>query len=171
MSFEQIDLGERVAQKEQKPLVYLAGAIERSPDGGCYWREEISKFLVNELGHWVFNPCREEHHILTPEEANHFRSWKESDITKFRKTISKIIRNDLSILHNRADYIICYWDEYVLYGGGTHGELTFAFWFDIPVYMVTHIPLREMSSWIVGCTTEIFPNFDLLKNFLRERYA
>jgi len=69
-----------------------------------------------------------------------------------------------------VDYIICLWDEYVLHGGGTHGELTMAFWHNIPVYMVTKIPVQKMSSWIIGCTNRIFDNFEELKVFLRKKY-
>ena len=30
--------------------------------------------------------------------------------------------------------------------------------------------LMDISSWIIGCTTEIFPDFDQLKKFLRIHY-
>ncbi len=156
---------------KQPPLVYLAGAIERAPDNGCGWREEISRFLTEELHHRVFNPCLEENHVLTPEEFRHFREWKISDLPRFRRVVHKIIRTDLTTLVNRVDYIVGLWDEYVLPGGGTHGELTMAFWHHIPVYLVSHIPLPEMSSWIVGCTTEIFFNFEDLKQFLRQKFG
>jgi hypothetical protein len=151
-------------------LVYLAGAIENAPDGGTGWRREISEFLVNELNHNSFNPCLEENHVLSPQEFRQFRQWKTTNLQRFRKTIRKIINNDITILTKRISYIICLWDEFVLSGGGTQGELTVAFLNDIPVYMVTPFPLKKISSWIIGCTTEIFTDFSTLKQFLLSKY-
>ncbi len=161
-----------MGNSEKKTLtVYLAGAIEYAPDNGCAWRKALTDFLHAELGHTVFNPCLEENHVLTPEEFREFRQWKETDLPRFRQTVRKIIHTDLTTLLNRIDYIICLWDEYVLQGAGTHGELTLAFWHHIPVYMVSHIPIPQMSSWIIGCTTELFTNFEDLKRFLRKKYS
>ena len=155
----------------ERPLVYLAGAIEHAPDGGNRWRTNISQFLISELQHRVFNPCLEESHILSAEEFEHFRSWKSDNLPRFRQVMHKIIETDVSMLINQVDYIICKWDKYVFPGGGTQGELTVAFWHSIPVYMITDIPLQEMSSWILGCTTEIFKNLPELKKFLQHKYS
>jgi hypothetical protein len=155
----------------KQPLVYLAGAIEHAPDAGAEWRRNLTRFLIEELNHQVFNPTLEESHVLTPEEFRHFREWKTVDLPKFRRVVHRIIKTDINTLINKVDYIICRWDEYVLKGGGTHGELTMAFWNNIPVFMVTDIPLEKMSSWIIGCTTEIFPDFDSLKQFLLSRFS
>ncbi len=157
-------------KNKKRPLVYLAGAIENAPDAGSKWRRDISEFLESQLNHAVFNPTLEENHVLTNEEFNNFRKWKSSDLTRFRKVIHKIIKTDLTILTEKVDYIICLWDEHVLAGGGTHGELTMAFWYKIPVYMITEIPVEKMSSWVVGCTTELFYDFDSLKKYLMNRY-
>lgn len=155
----------------KSPFAYLAGAIEKAPDNGAAWREEISQFLENRLGHSVFNPCREESHILTPEEFRNFRGWKSGNMPRFREVMHKIIHTDLSTLLNKVDYIICLWDEHVQGGGGTQGELTMAFWHKIPVYLVTDIPVSEISSWILGCTTELFSDFESLKTFLLDKYS
>jgi hypothetical protein len=151
-------------------LVYLAGAIEHAPDDGRAWREEISGFLSETLGHRFFNPCIEENHILEEEESQQFRNWKEADPVRFRQTMRKLIDTDLDILINKVDYVVCLWDEHVLNGGGTHGELTMAYYHDIPVYMVNKIPRMKMSSWILGCTTEVFKDFEDLKIFLESKY-
>ncbi len=155
----------------KQPLAYLAGAIENAPDGGAGWREDLSRFLMEELNHNVFNPCLEESHILTPEEFRHFREWKTVDLQRFRRVIHRIIKTDINMLIQKADYLICLWDEYVHNGGGTHGELTMAFWYNIPVFMVTEIPMEGMSSWIIGCTTEIFHDFESLKLFLKSNFS
>jgi hypothetical protein len=152
------------------PIVYLAGAIENAPEGGRPWRQQIGAFLTNELGLGVFDPTREENQLLTPEEFRNFRRWKAADLPRFRKAIHKIITNDLGTLTRRIDFIICYWDEFVQFGGGTQGELTMAYWHGIPVYLVTEIPIENISSWIVGCSTEIFQDFNALQEFLKERF-
>jgi hypothetical protein len=157
--------------KNKKPLVYLAGAIEHAPNSGKVWRQVITKYLQSELKHNVFNPCLEENHVLTPDEFQNFRKWKSSDLKRFRTVVHKIINSDLDNLINHVDYIICLWDTHALKGGGTQGELTVAFLNKIPVYMVTKMKLENISSWIIGCTSEIFQDFDHLKNFLWDYYG
>ncbi len=151
--------------------VYLAGAIEHAPDGGAGWREELTPFLKEKLNHEIFNPCLEEVNILTEEESRFFRQWKSEDPHRFRQTMRKLIETDLNMLVNEIDYVICLWDDHVLNGGGTHGELTMAYYHRIPVYMVSTIPREKMSSWIVGCSTEVFDNFEELKDFLFKKYS
>lgn len=151
--------------------VYLAGAMEHAPDRGCGWREEMSRFLTGELNHRVFNPCVEELQVLTPEEHRHLHEWKTSDPARFRQAVRKLIEFDIHHLLNHTDYIICLWDQYVLNGGGTHGELTMAYHHRIPVYMVHHLQRPQISSWIIGCTSEMFEDFSLLKDFLKARYG
>lgn len=151
-------------------VAYLAGAMEFAPDLGAAWRKDISEFLISELDHQVFNPCIEQAHVLTPEEQRFFRTWKDSDLKRFRTTVRKIIQKDLNTILNKADYIICLWDEFVLNGGGTQGELTMAHFHNIPVYMVSEIPASKISSWILGCSTELFADFESLKEFLRKEF-
>ena len=152
------------------PLVYLAGAIENAPDYGKEWRENISHFLIKELQHKVFNPCHEENHVLTPHEFRNFRTWKMTDLKRFRSVVHKIIHKDLEMIKEQVSYIICFWNDFVEKGGGTQGELTVAFLNQIPVYMVSTKPIEQISSWIIGCTDEIFFDFESLKNFLRKKY-
>ncbi len=149
---------------------YLAGAIEHSPDKGKAWRADIAEFLQQEFGHDVYNPHIEEPKILTPEERQQFRQLKTDDLPEFQKIVRKLIRNDIKSILTEIDYVICLWDEYAEKGGGTYGELTFAFYHGIPVYMVTSTKLLEISGWILGCTTEYFKNFDELKTFLQDKF-
>jgi hypothetical protein len=152
------------------PLVYLAGAIENAPDRGELWRKEISEFIVRELNHSVFNPCLEENHLLTREEFQNFRKWKTQDTPRFKQIVHKIIQNDIHTLIQKVDYVICRWDQYILSGGGTQGELTMAYWNQIPVYLWLGMPLQQVSSWMIGCTTEIFNDVTSLKKYLRKEY-
>jgi len=149
---------------------YLAGAIEHAPDHGNAWREEMTAFLTNEFGHHSYNPLIEEPKILTPKESAQFRALKTQNLPEFRKIVRKLIRNDIKSILTEIDYIICLWDEYAERGGGTYGELTFAFYHQIPVYMVTPLELANISGWILGCATEYFESFEELKGFLREKF-
>ncbi len=150
---------------------YLAGAMEYAPDEGAAWRREMAGFIRKELGHTCFNPCEEQDKVLTEEEIANFSHWKANDTARFRNTARKFIDLDLKTVIDHTDYLICLWDEYVTRGGGTHGELTISYYHNIPVYMVHTMPPSEISSWIIGCTTEMFADFSQLKSFLRETYG
>ncbi len=150
--------------------VYLAGAIEAAPDSGTVWRGAIAQFLRSELGWDVFDPSQHEQDFLSEEEKANFREWKSTDIKRFRPVIKKIIDRDLHQLLNTCDAVICLWDEYVIPGGGTHGELTLAYEHQLPVYLVLGMPLEKVSSWIIGCTTEVFASFSDLEQYLTFSY-
>lgn len=150
---------------------YLAGAMEHAPDRGCKWRSDITPFLTDTLGHRIFDPCIEENRILSANDRRKLGIAKKSDLKEFRHLMRKIIDADLNTILDEVDYVICLWDEYVLKGGGTHGELSLAYHNDIPVYMVTRILPANISSWILGCTTEVFISFDELRMFLRNKYV
>ena len=149
---------------------YLAGAIEYAPDGGKSWRELVEKFLTDKLGHSCYNPVKEEFKIIPPSEYKSFRSLKDKDLDGFRYYMGKIIDRDLRVLTREIDYVVCYWDRYAVKGGGTYGELTIAYHYGIPVYMVSEFEPGEMSSWVIGCTLEIFNSFEALFEFLLQRY-
>lgn len=151
--------------------VYLAGGIEKASDGGVAWRAELTTFLEGQLGHRVHDPTRDEPGLMSEEERREFRLWKAQpeSWSRFQDVVRRIIHRDLDLILNETDYVIAYWDESVLGGGGTHGELTLSYWFGIPVYLVLGMPRSEASSWILGCATEVFDSFDALKRrFLAE---
>ncbi len=66
----------------------------------------------------------------------------------------------------RWTYLIVLWDESTLYGGGTHGEITIAYWVDKPIFLVNKLPKEKLSGWISSCSTETFESFDELKKAL-----
>lgn len=154
-------------------LAYLCGPIEFSSDGGKLWRRKLSPFLVKDLGHRVYDPAEDEKKNLTDEEFAHFREWKTSDIERFRRAVRKIIRFDLDLIENKADYLICYLaaGDAPTMSGGTSAELTLAYRRGIPVYLVTDLPPDKISGWMLACTDQIFDSIDALKKFLLERYG
>jgi len=150
---------------------YLAGAIEHAPDHGKAWRDEMADFIRQEFGHTCYNPLVEEHKYLTPEESRDFRGYKSTNPERFRQIVRKLIRGDLAALKTEIDYVICNWDKYAVRGGGTYGEVTYAYSRHIPVYMVTESDESEISGWILGCTTKIFHSFADLRDFLQKKYG
>lgn len=152
-------------------LVYLSGSIEFASEGGKIWRRELTPFLQQRLGHRVYDPAEDERKNLTEEEIAHFRGWKAADPERFRQTVRKIINWDLDLIEKQADYLVCYWDSAVGRGAGTQAELTAAYRKGIPVYLVTELPVSEISGWVLGCTERVFSGFDELKEFLLASYA
>jgi hypothetical protein len=150
--------------------VYLSGGIEYCPDHGRKWRADLAPAL-RELGHEPYDPAEDEKKTLDDDEVGQFRDWKVTDLPRFQRTVRKIIHFDLDRIEQHTDYIICYWDEGATKGAGTHGELTIALRRGIPVYLVLGLPRERVSGWILGCATEVFADFDALKDFLREKYA
>lgn len=150
---------------------YLCGSIEYAPDRGKAWRRRIASWLEETLHHRVYDPAADERKTLTEEELENFRQWKATELERFRRAVRKIINYDLDILHNHADYVICYWDEYAGRGAGTQAEITAAYRKGIPVYLVAELPLEELSGWVLACADHIFPSFGELKTFLLQKYG
>lgn len=151
-------------------LAYLSGGIEFATDKGKGWRRELKPFLEGTLHHRVYDPAEDEKKNLTDEEVAHFRSWKTTDLERYRRTVRKIINWDLDLIRDQADYVVCYWDREAGRGAGTQAELTAAYRKGIPVYLVTELPPEQISGWILGCASEIFENLDELKSFLLTAY-
>jgi hypothetical protein len=152
-------------------LAYLSGAIENSPDGGRAWRAAIKPFLIEHLRHEVYDPAEAIPRLLGHEVYESFREWKKTDPDRFREVVRRIIQHDLEMLTTKTSYVICNWDETAGKGGGTHGELTIAHYRRIPVYLVTHLRLENISGWILGCADLILPNFSELRLFLEKKYG
>lgn len=152
-------------------LVYLCGPIEYAADGGKLWRAKLTPFLRNELGHRVYDPAQDEKKNLSDEELANFREWKTTDVDRFRRAVRKIIAYDLDLIENKADYLICYWDDPVKQSGGTSAELTAAHRKGMPVYLVTPLPVDQVSGWMVACADQVFVSVEELKKFLAARFS
>lgn len=152
-------------------LAYLCGPIEFTSDGGKLWRRKLTPFLREKLGHRVYDPAEDEKKNLSDEEVAHFRAWKTSDVERFRRVVRKIIQFDLDLIENKADYLICFWEDATSLSGGTPAELTVAYRKGIPVYLVTQLALADVSGWMLACADQVFASIEDLKKFLQERYG
>ena len=147
-------------------IAYLSGPIENAENDGVDWRNMMTEWLSSNLNHRVFDPVKETKSIIDEISMEEFRLLKTKDLSKYKKIFRKIIKIDLEAVFNEADYLIVKWDESVFKGGGTHGEITMAYWLNKPVYLVNSLPINDVSSWVLSCSDEVFDSFDSLKKRL-----
>jgi nucleoside 2-deoxyribosyltransferase len=152
-------------------LAYLCGPIEFAHDGGKLWRRKLAPFLGEQLRHRVYDPAEDETKNLSGEEVANFREWKKTDLDRFRRVIRKIIAFDLDLIEKHADYLICFWDSAGAQSGGTAAELTVAHRKGIPVYLVTPLPVEQISGWMLGCSDQVFSSIEQLQQFLAARFS
>ena len=152
-------------------IAYLSGPIENAHNDGADWRNNITEWLETKLNHKVFNPVIETKSIIEHQNTSDFRLMKKTNPNEYKKIIRKIIKIDLDAVVHKSDYLIVKWDESVFRGGGTHGEVTMAYWLGKPVFLVNRLPIDDISSWIFSCSEQIFDNFEDLKKKLEELYC
>ena len=152
-------------------LAFLCGGMEFAPEGGRQWRERIRLWVQENLNHRVYDPAVEVRRVLNEEELASLPNWKLTDLERYRKAMRIVINHDMDLIARQADYVVCLWDEAAAAGGSTQAGLTAAYRKGIPVYLVTEMPVEEVSGWVAACTTKIFPGFDELKSFLTATYA
>ncbi len=151
-------------------ISYLSGAMENAKNDGADWRQEITLWLIENLNHSVIDPVVESKKFIKNYKEEEFRSWKQTDPKKYIDIIRIAIKKDLDAVINKADYIICLWDENVFKGAGTHSEVTFAYYHGKPIYLVNKLPINDLSGWIMSCASEIVNDFESLKALLNNRY-
>ena len=149
---------------------YLSGPIENAENDGASWRQDITLWLKDNLNHEVFNPVLETKNIIGHLNPSIFRSMKKTNPIEYKNIIREIIKLDLEAVINDSDYLIVKWDKSVLKGGGTHGEVTMAYWIKKPIFIVNSLPIDDMSSWIFSCSDFIFNDFKNLKKKLTQLY-
>jgi hypothetical protein len=145
--------------------------MEHAVNEGEDWRNKITEWLRKNLGHSVIDPVKKSRQLVDETQSHDYRLWKNSDRGKYKAFVRQLIRQDLDGVINKADYVICLWDEGVVKGGGTHGEVTIAYHYNIPVFLVNTLPFDELSGWIFSCCTEVFPDFINLKKRVLELYG
>ncbi len=151
-------------------IAYLSGPIENAENDGADWRLSLTPWLKSTLNHEVFNPVKATQGIIKGLTNDEFRDMKTSNPDRYKKLIRQIIDIDIEAVVNSSDYLIVNWDKSVFRGGGTHGEITLAYFLKKPIYLVNHVPFDDLSSWIFSCSTEVFDSFEDLKTHLTKKY-
>ncbi len=152
-------------------IAYLSGAMENADQEGSLWRAEITTWLKEKLNHAVVDPVIETAKLVEKTKSHNYRYWKTADPNKFRKFVRLAVDNDLNSVVNKSDYLICLWNNDVISGGGTHGEVTMAYYHQKPVYLINQLNNFELSGWIMACATEIFTDLNSMKKMLIEKYG
>lgn len=151
-------------------IAYLSGPIENAANDGADWRELITPWLKDEIEHDVFNPVLATRKIISNLTNSQFREMKETSPKKYKNLIRQIIDIDIKAVVEESDYLIVNWNKSVFKGGGTHGEITLAYYLKKPIYLVNQVSLDDLSSWIFSCATEVFDSFDDMKIHLLSTY-
>ena len=151
-------------------IAYLSGPIENAENDGADWRKSLTPWIKNTLSHKVFNPVIATRDITKGLTSSEFRNMKRSNPDKYKKLIREIINIDIEAVVNNSDYLIVNWNKSVFRGGGTHGEITLAYFLKKPIYLVNNVPFDDLSSWIFSCSTEMFDSFEDLKTHLIKKY-
>ena len=153
-------------------IAYLSGAMENAKNEGSAWRNEMTIWLKDELNHSVIDPVIDTAKFVGKTDLQNYRDWKTSDPNRFKEFVRQAIDNDLDSVINKSDYIICLWNNEVLSGGGTHGEVTMAYYFNKPIYLINQLNVpNQISGWIMSCATEIFKDFKSIQKRLIEIYG
>ena len=152
-------------------IAYLSGAMEYANNEGSEWHKELTVWLKDNLNHSVIDPVIETAKLVEKSKSQNYRNWKTSNPNKFKEFIRQAIDNDLNFVVNKTDYLICLWNNEVLTGGGTHGELTIAYYHHKPVYLINQLNNIDLSGWIMSCATEIFTDCKSMQNRLLEIYG
>ena len=150
---------------------YLSGGIEYKKNLGMAWREWFTAEL-EKRHHDAINPIKLE--IFEDEESDvpvQVRATELKNAGKLedcRRLVRKsLFRKDIFAIQ-LADAIVVLYDEAVQQGAGTLAESWEAFREGIPVYLVTEFPMSKVPTWLIGETTQIFPDFDELLVYVGE---
>lgn len=157
-------------QTKAKPVLYLAGAMERAPVGyGEAWREEVDQYAT-QLGFDVLNPYKQEAIALRefgyahPSEWAHLRHGSDEEKEIHKKIVSKLIHWDLDLIERSTSAIACRWDSYTQAGAGTTAELTLSFRLKLPVITWVSCEMAKVPAWLIPCFGKIVFSMEDLKN-------
>mgnify|MGYP001400775810 FL=1 len=109
-------------------IAYLSGPIENAENDGANWRELITPWLKDKIEHDVFNPVLATRKVISNLTNTQFREMKDTNPTKYKNLIRQIIDIDIKAVVEESDYLIVNWNKSVFRGGGTHGEITLAYY-------------------------------------------
>ncbi len=141
--------------------VYLAGTMSNLKGFGIGWRKKIKKWLTKR-DILVFDPCDEEanEHIGFKITKKNRAKWE----TFPQQLQEQIMLKDLEEIELGTRFIICFFTKY---STGTVSELAHAFYYRIPVYMVTN---RKLLGWpgtvAHAAGNKVFKSFKALKRWL-----
>lgn len=148
--------------------VYLAGAMDRVPDRGNGWRDNITPFL-EEIGVVVFNPIKKPTILGQEDDTTHklklqLKSKENYDeLSSLMKTIRSV---DLRLV-DISDFLIVNLDLDV-HPCGTYEEIFWANRQKKPIIIHMVQGKQNTPDWLFGTVphTMIFSSWDQIKSYL-----
>jgi len=133
--------------------------MESAVNLGAGWRDEITPFIEEELGHKVLDPCKLEdeklkglHYNRLPDGYSHWHQMKNSKnpvhVARFNRYMRVIIDFDFKVIEEDAGYLILLWDKDAAKGAGTQSEATHAFRnIGLPIFCVNKYFVKKPWFW------------------------
>lgn len=148
--------------------VYLAGAMDRVPDRGATWRDNITPFLDN-LGVTVFNPISKPTDIGMEDQDSHTiktklkKQHRYDELSHMMKTIRAV---DLRLV-DISDFLIVNLDLQV-HPCGTYEEIFDANRSKKPILIHIEQGKDSTPDWLFGSIPHemFFSNWDDIKKYL-----
>lgn len=148
--------------------VYLAGPVDRVPDRGQQWRDNITPFLTS-LGLKVFDPLKKPIEIGAENEEAFLikKTFKESGDYDSLSLLMKTVRNVDLRLVDISDFIIVHMDLDV-HMCGTYEELFLANRQKKPIIVHMQQGKQNAPDWLFGTIhhSMIFSCWDAIKDYL-----
>lgn len=156
--------------KLKHSLAYLAGPMDRVPDGGVKWRVMISNKLM-QMGIGVLNPCDKPTNFAkeTEHTRNHTNLLKKDGLFNSVKSIMKPICNiDLRFV-DIAHFLVVYIDTDV-HMAGTYHELSLAITQKKPTLLMCKQGKNNIPNWWFGVVPNelMFSSWDELLSYLHK---
>ena len=147
---------------------YLIGAIDRVPDGGKTWRDNITPFLES-LGVTVLNPCNKpiESAKENDETRNMIEQYKATgQYHKIRKEFSHIRNADLRCV-DVSDFVVAHIDTSI-HACGSYEEIVTANRQKKPILVWCEQGKRNAPNWLFFMLPHeyIFDSMDDLMKYL-----
>lgn len=148
--------------------VYLAGAMDRVPDRGTTWRDNITPFLEN-LGVVVFNPISKPTDIGLEDHETHLIKTKLKEQKRYDELSSmmKTIRSVDLRLVDISDFLVVNLDLNV-HPCGTLEEIFLANRQKKPIIIHMVQGKNHTPDWLFGTIPHqmIFSTWDEIKSYL-----
>jgi hypothetical protein len=150
---------------------YLGGAVEKAPDRGVKWREDMSEWMktvnilpINPLD--FDNNIAENYGLADPKEVAvinvNERFQRRCDFMR------EIVTLDINAVID-SDILVVHMDEYTLAGAGTFGEMTVAWQKTIPVvvWVTGKLSLDDLPGWALGTANFITESQKQFRDYLK----
>jgi len=156
--------------KLNRQKVYLAGAVDRVPDRGVAWRDNITPFLES-LNIEVFNPLKKPLEIGAETENAHFQKIKYKSEERYDEisNMMKIIRTTDLRLVDICNFLVVNLDLDV-HPCGTYEEIFWANRQKKPILIHMEQGKKNAPDWLFGTIPHqmIFSNWNEIKEYLKK---